>query len=88
MSYTKFQPKLTCSSEDEVKNLFFQDGHHNGFFFYSDITIFSLIVHTKSNCFLASGDFCHLLITFANSLDPDQDGHSVHPELDRNHLTG
>ena len=23
--------------------------------------------------FLASGDFCHLLITFANSLDPNQD---------------
>ena len=22
---------------------------------------------------LASSDFCHLLITFANSLDPDQD---------------
>ena len=22
---------------------------------------------------LASGDCCHLLITFANSLDPDQD---------------
>ena len=25
------------------------------------------------NSFLASGDFCRLLITFANSLDPDQD---------------
>ena len=23
------------------------------------------------NFFLASGDFCHLLINFANSLDPD-----------------
>ena len=23
--------------------------------------------------FLASGDFCHLLITFANSLDPDKE---------------
>ena len=25
------------------------------------------------NSLLASGDFCHLLITFANSLDPDQE---------------
>ena len=25
------------------------------------------------NSFLASGNFCRLLITFANSLDPDQD---------------
>ena len=25
----------------------------------------------------ASGDFCPLLITFANSLDPDQDGQTV-----------
>ena len=25
---------------------------------------------------LATGDFCHLLITFVNSLDPDQD-HNV-----------
>ena len=34
------------------------------------------------NSFLASGSFCRLLITFANSLDPDQDGHSVGPDLD------
>ena len=27
--------------------------------------------------FLASGDFCHLLITFANSLEPDQGRHNV-----------
>ena len=27
----------------------------------------------RLNSFLASGDFYHLLLTFANSLDPDQD---------------
>ena len=27
--------------------------------------------------FLASGGFCRLLITFANSLNPDQGGHSL-----------
>ena len=33
-------------------------------------------------CFLASGDFCYLLITFANSLDPDQYRQNVGPDLD------
>ena len=36
------------------------------------------------NCFLASGELCHLLITFANSLYPDQDQHDISPELDCN----
>ena len=38
------------------------------------------------NSFLASGDFCHLPITFANSLDPDEDRHNVGPDLDKNGL--
>ena len=33
---------------------------------------------------VASGDFCHLLIAFANSLDPDQEGQNVGPDLDPN----
>ena len=32
-------------------------------------------------------DFCHLLITFANSLDPDQDRQNISPDLDPNCLT-
>ena len=39
------------------------------------------------NFILASGDFCRLLITFANSLDPDQDKQSVGPDLDPKRLT-
>ena len=39
------------------------------------------------NSFLATGVFCHLLITFANSLDPDQDRYSVCPDLNSNSLT-
>ena len=35
----------------------------------------------SSNSFHASGDFCHLLITFANSLDPDQERQNVGPDL-------
>ena len=31
---------------------------------------------------LTSGDFCRLLITFANSLEPDQDRQYVGPDLD------
>ena len=37
--------------------------------------------------FLASGDFCCLLITFTNSLDPDQARQNVGPDLDPNCLT-
>ena len=33
------------------------------------------------------GNFCCRLITFANSLDQDQDRHSVCPDLDPNRLT-
>ena len=40
-----------------------------------------------TNTFLASGDFCHLLITFANNLDIDQDLQNFGPDLDPNHLT-
>ena len=39
------------------------------------------------NPFCASGDFGLLLITFANNLDPDQDGQNVGPNLDSNGLT-
>ena len=36
---------------------------------------------------LASGHFCRLLITFAISLDPDQDRQHVGPDIDPNCLT-
>ena len=36
---------------------------------------------------LASDAFCHLLITFANFLDPDQEGQNVGPDLGPNCLT-
>ena len=39
------------------------------------------------NSFLASDDFCRLLITFANSLDPDQDRQNVGPDLVSIYLT-
>ena len=39
------------------------------------------------NSFLASAIFCCLLLTFANSLDPDQHWRSVGPELNPNSLT-
>ena len=34
----------------------------------------------------ASGNFCHVLTTFANSLDPDRD-ENVGPDQDPNRLT-
>ena len=37
------------------------------------------------NFYLSAGeDFCCLLITFANSFDPDQARHFVDPDLDSN----
>ena len=36
--------------------------------------------------FKASGDFYHLLITFANSLDPDQAQLFVGPDLDSDYF--
>ena len=39
------------------------------------------------NSFPASGNFCHLLITFVNSLDPDQAQQNIGPGLDPNCLT-
>ena len=36
------------------------------------------------NSFPASGNFCHLLLTFASSLDPDQAQQNVGPDLDPN----
>ena len=37
--------------------------------------------------FFANANFCHLLITFANSLDPDEDRQKVGPDLGPNCLT-
>ena len=33
-------------------------------------------------CLASGDDFCHLLIIFANSLDPDLDQQNVRPYLD------
>ena len=51
------------------------------------IPLASLPGITFLNSFLASGDFCSTLITFANSLDPDQDQQNAGPDLDQNCLT-
>ena len=41
----------------------------------------------RVNSLLASCDFCHLLLTFANSLDPDQDRQKIGADLDPSSLT-
>ena len=50
------------------------------------------VVHVSRSCSVfnslsAFSDFCHLLITFANSLDPDQTRQNFEPDLDPNCLT-
>ena len=39
------------------------------------------------NTLPTSWEFCHILIIFANSLDPDQARHNVGPDLDPSFLT-
>ena len=52
------------------------------------VSIFhKLLVVLVINPFPASGDFCHLLITFANSLGPDHTQQNIGPDLDPNCLT-
>ena len=46
-----------------------------------------LLLLCSFNSFPASGDFCCLLITFADSLSPDQAQQNVGPDLDPNCLT-
>ena len=46
-----------------------------------------IIAHPTPNSFLDSSYFYRLLITFANSLDSDQDRQNVGPDLDPNCLT-
>ena len=54
----------------------------------SRCVFFSLPMWIFINSFIASSDFCRLLITFAaNGLDPDQDRQNVGPDQDPNHLT-
>ena len=64
---------MCCSSKDSL-------GRDVLEWSFSDV-----LDHFKS--FLASGDFCCLLITFANRLDPVQDRQNVGPDLDPNGLT-
>ena len=47
----------------------------------------SFLITACFSSFFASSGFCHLLITLANSLDPDQDQLNVGPDLDPNSLT-
>ena len=47
-------------------------------------SIFLLVLQLEENIefsFLASDDFCPLLITFANRLDPDHDQQNIGPDL-------
>ena len=47
-----------------------------------------VLISLKTYLTLLAGDnFCHLLITFANEVDQDQDQQSVGPDLDPSRLT-
>ena len=56
------------------------------YIFYGEISkiISELLPNNHLNSFPASGDFCRLLITYANSLDPDK---ARQNDLDPNCMT-
>ena len=84
------QPNFLCASREDWREYTFVQPHLSLYCSHmrkatkSHSFVFSF---QTLNPFFASGDFCHLLIAFANSLNPDQDRHFVGPDLDPNHLT-
>ena len=53
----------------------------------SFVYCFYVVESSSLNSFDASGNFCHLSVTFANSLDQDQHRQNSGPALDPNGLT-
>ena len=64
---------------------------HTYFFIWPKHTAFSFsflpFIKHSFKLFLAVATFCPLLLTFANSFDPDQARHNLGPDLDPNCLT-
>ena len=77
--------------------LFRKAHHHHEHIFCVDLILVYTFFHhpflkgkLSINVFhstVNSACFCHLLITFANSLEPDQARQNVWPDLDPNFLT-
>ena len=74
------EPHLTSTH-----NIATSDKYPQHMFTYKNKEIIHLDI--LLNSFPASVGFCRLLITFANSLDPDQARQNVGPDLDPNCLT-
>ena len=78
---------------------YIKTGHNSGLkMFWADICLFMFfmilfnsflysLIPRFPHCFLDSGDFNCLVITFANSLFPDQNRQNVGPDLDTDRLT-
>ena len=56
--------------------------HIGEILFKIPVQFLSSVIVEQYNSLHASGEFCCLLITFANSLDPDQDQQNVGSDLD------
>ena len=77
----KYSQAASCIKPANEKSRYVNDGNNSEIgsqYIHNSVWIIS---------FLASGDFCRLLITFANSLDQDQDQQNLGSDLDPNHLT-
>ena len=76
---------MPCSRFFYVTNVSLRAIRENKFL--AKISRFTDYHLTFLNSFLAGGNFCHLLKTFANNLDPDQDRQIVGPDPDPISLT-
>ena len=56
-------------------------------YFEDEVESLDKLFKSRLNSFLAGCNFCHLLITFANRLDPDKDRQNVGSDINSNCLT-
>ena len=77
--------KTTINKDAITIYYFFQFDFPSGFL--SKLSEFSNAYVCNFNSFLVNNNFCGLLITYANRLEPDQDRQNVGPDLDPNCLT-
>ena len=84
-SYGMCAGKTELSGKNQIYSHSLHDRLQHGYSAAKCIRVINPIMAVKS--FPVSGDLCRLLITFGNSLNPDQARQNVGPDLDPNCLT-
>ena len=76
--------KLTPDLKKLKKMVYHTVRNYFYFFFLLLVSVITTDKHFSINSLPASSDFCRLLLSFANSLDPDQARPNVGPDQDPN----